>query len=73
MRGSPVYVQHGFLPIKATFLIPEEGTSLPRYIKAVSEGQPGSCAPLFCLYRFAQFHIITSSSEIAVAQGNCIC
>lgn len=28
---------------------------------------------LYCLYHFAQFHIITSSSEIAVAQGNCIC
>lgn len=26
-----------------------------------------------CLRRFAHFHIISSSSQIAVAQGNCIC
>lgn len=29
--------------------------------------------PLRCLHHFAHFHIISSSSQIAVAQGNCIC
>lgn len=31
------------------------------------------CFCLCCLHHFAHFHIISSSSQIAVAQGNCIC
>ena len=42
--------------------------------RGCQKGPAGLFLPfLYCLYHFAQFHIITSSSEIAVAQGNCIC
>lgn len=40
--GLLVFVQYFFLQIKGTFIILEEGTSPPLYIKAVSKVQPGS-------------------------------
>lgn len=67
---SPLCVQHDFLQIKGTCIILEWGTSPPGCVEAVSEVRR---APERCLYHFARFHIITSSSEIAGARAHRVC
>lgn len=63
--GSPVCADD-FLPITGPLAALEEGAGCREHRPSV---RPARLAPLGCLYHFAQSHVITSSSEIAAAQG----